>query len=151
MCIDGMVSDIPAEKTPESNPDRRQISHSRLEPMANEAIEHEKPEPSQQEVSERDRVQIGIAYPIIGGTHTVNVRPPRAHMSEPNERNPGQRGSDGKSKARAASLSYRLRASLVIDAEPLILVLKIDVPIEGDRMRVGVIPKPVAAQTKARK
>ena len=40
---------------------------------------------------------------------------------------------------------------LVIDAEPLILVLKIDVPIEGARMRVGVIPKPVAAQTKARK
>jgi hypothetical protein len=66
-------------------------------------------------------------------------------MSDLDEGYPRKRGSDRKRVSHQARVAYRLRTAEMTDAESLVLVGEIDVPVERNGMGVGIIPEAVSS------
>ena len=90
-------------------------------------------------------MEIGIRISIVRSLESVKVTQPDSQMSQLDVGYPGQGHSHGERVTRITGLGHDLRASLVIDAEALILVDQVDVSVEGNRVSIRVIPETVAS------
>ena len=149
--INGLIREIPEQEASHYDRHGGQERDGCAEPFPQELVQKPQAGPTDEKVSEGDGVKIGIAEAVERSRHPPGFTKPSAQMPEKHERNPKQGRADGKGVARQTGFPDRLGAGIVVDSQPLVLVAQIEIVVESEGTRIGVVPEGITSKSVAQK